>query len=146
MCSSYLVPFSPFGAATISRALAPGIIEYLLQLSKADGADRTRANDAGADQPCNGEPNGELGMGIQNGLRLAGTDVRPRFRDQNSRQWLLQKPSNSRHLPAASMTVSAVKPWRIALREERCLPVLLFGPVLFSALQRFSRNLRPQRA
>ena len=60
-----MVPFSPFGAATISRALAPGIIEYLLQLSKADGADRTRANDAGTDPLRNGEPNGELGMVIQ---------------------------------------------------------------------------------
>ena len=57
-----MVPFSPFGAATISRALAPGIIEYLLQLSNADGADRTRPDDAGTDQLRNGEPNGELGM------------------------------------------------------------------------------------
>ena len=65
MCSSYLVPFSPFGAATISRALAPGIIEYLLQLSKADGADCTRAEDADADKLRNGAPNGELGMVIQ---------------------------------------------------------------------------------
>ena len=37
----------------------------MLQLSKADGADRTRAEDAGTDQLRNGEPNGELGMVIQ---------------------------------------------------------------------------------
>ena len=37
-------------------------MEYLLQLSNADGADRTRPNDSGTDQLRNGEPNGELGM------------------------------------------------------------------------------------
>src|SRR5262249_15163795 len=63
--NSYIVPFAPFGAATVSRALAPGIMEYLLNLSRADGADRTRAADAGTDPLRNGEPNGELGMVIQ---------------------------------------------------------------------------------
>jgi hypothetical protein len=38
--------------------LAPGIMEYLLKLSSADGADRTRAADAGIDPLPNGEPNG----------------------------------------------------------------------------------------
>jgi len=49
--NSYLVPFSPFGAATISRAANPAIQQYLYDLSKADGADPTRAADTGADPP-----------------------------------------------------------------------------------------------
>jgi Ca2+-binding RTX toxin-like protein len=56
--SYLLVPFSPFGAGTVSGHLAPGIMEYLLKLSSADGADRTRAADAGIDPLPNGEPNG----------------------------------------------------------------------------------------
>ena len=38
------------------------------------------------------------------------------------------------------MTVSAVKPWRRALRELRCLPSLLRGPVLRSAFRRLAWN------
>jgi hypothetical protein len=70
--NSYLVPFPPFGAGTVSRHLAPGIMEYLLKLSRTDGADRTRAADAGADPLRNGEPNGELGMVIQSDFAWAG--------------------------------------------------------------------------
>ncbi|MEX0323828.1 MAG: LEPR-XLL domain-containing protein [Puniceicoccaceae bacterium] len=60
--NSYLVPFSPFGVATISRALQPQIADYLYDLSESDGADPTRAGDTGADVKRNGEPEGELGM------------------------------------------------------------------------------------
>jgi len=57
--NSYLVvPFSRFDAGTVSRHLAPEIMEYLLKLSRTDGADRTRAADAGIDPLRNGEPNG----------------------------------------------------------------------------------------
>ena len=45
---------------------------------------------------------------------------------------------NPRHLPVAPMTVSAVRPWRTALREERCLPASVLGPVLFWALRRLA--------
>ncbi|WP_286789909.1 proprotein convertase P-domain-containing protein, partial [Thioclava sp. UBA3469] len=64
--NSYIVPFAPFGAFTISRALAPQIQEYLYDLSASDGADPTRAADTGdynADR--NGEPWGELGLVMQ---------------------------------------------------------------------------------
>ncbi len=63
--NSYLVPFSPFGAATISRSLQPGLIEFLYALSASDGADATRAADTGADPARNGEPWGELGLVLQ---------------------------------------------------------------------------------
>jgi len=56
------VPFAPFGAATVSRALQPQLMEYLYILSASDGADPTRANDTGADPLRNGEPWGELGL------------------------------------------------------------------------------------
>ena len=56
--NSYLVPFSPFGAATVSRTLQPQLPEYLYALSKSDGADQTLGEDAAR----NGEPYGEIGL------------------------------------------------------------------------------------
>src|SRR6516225_632102 len=36
------------------------------------------------------------------------------------------------------MTVSAVSPWRTALRRDTCFPASVFGPVLLSALRRLA--------
>ena len=63
--NTYLVPFAPFGMATVSRTLQPQLQEFLYALSKADGADPTRAADTGADPLRNGEPAGELGLVLQ---------------------------------------------------------------------------------
>jgi hypothetical protein len=63
--NSYLVPFSPFGLATVSRQLQPALMDFLYGLSKSDGADPTRAADTGSDPARNGEPNGELGLVLQ---------------------------------------------------------------------------------
>lgn len=63
--NAYIVPFAPFGLATVSRALQPGIAEFLYALSASDGADPTRAADTGSDVARRGEPNGELGLVLQ---------------------------------------------------------------------------------
>jgi Ca2+-binding RTX toxin-like protein len=60
--NSYIVPFAPFGMATVSRTLQPQLMEYLYALSASDGADPTRAADTGAAVERNGEPEGELGL------------------------------------------------------------------------------------
>jgi hypothetical protein len=60
--NSYIVPFAPFGMATVSRTLQPQLQEFLYDLSESDGADPTRAADTGADPARNGEPEGELGL------------------------------------------------------------------------------------
>jgi len=60
--NSYLVPFAPFGMATVSRTNQPFLPEFLYALSQSDGADRTRAADTGSDAVRNGEPAGELGL------------------------------------------------------------------------------------
>ncbi|MCP4378053.1 MAG: hypothetical protein GY794_18000, partial [bacterium] len=60
--NSYIVPFAPFGAFTISRAVQPQLMNFLYDLSESDGADPTRANDAGGDPARNGEPFGEIGL------------------------------------------------------------------------------------
>jgi len=73
--NSYIVPFSPFGAFQISRALAPQVPEFLQNLSVSDGVDTTVPDgaryveqknlDVRVDEPDplrNGEPYGELGM------------------------------------------------------------------------------------
>ncbi|MES2992163.1 MAG: OmpA family protein [Pseudomonadota bacterium] len=57
--NSYLVPFAPFGNATVSRTLQPQLAEFLYALSESDGADQTQGN---ATDPRNGEPQGELGL------------------------------------------------------------------------------------
>jgi Ca2+-binding RTX toxin-like protein len=63
--NSYLVPYAPFGMASVSRTLQPQLHEYLYALSKGDGADPTRPADTGADPLRNGEPNGENGLVLQ---------------------------------------------------------------------------------
>ncbi|NIQ03506.1 MAG: hypothetical protein GWM98_26665, partial [Nitrospinaceae bacterium] len=63
--NSYVVPFAPFGAATVSRTLQPQLPEYLYDLSESDGVDMTRAADTGNAADRNGEPDGELGLVLQ---------------------------------------------------------------------------------
>jgi hypothetical protein len=74
--NTYLVPFAPFGEATVSRTLQPFLPEFLYALSAGDGADPTRYRDAiGGPPPLptnndpnpsrNGEPHGELGLVLQ---------------------------------------------------------------------------------
>ena len=60
--NTYLVPFAPFGIATVSRQNDPALPEFLYALSKSQGADPTRATDTGDDPSRNGEPDGELGL------------------------------------------------------------------------------------
>ncbi|MGC9450585.1 MAG: hypothetical protein ACP5I4_03990 [Oceanipulchritudo sp.] len=74
--NSYLVPYAPFGQASVSRTLQPFLPEFLYALSSGDGADPTRYVDAiGTNVPeptknspnpsRNGEPHGELGLVLQ---------------------------------------------------------------------------------
>ncbi|MFL6033989.1 MAG: HYR domain-containing protein, partial [Gaiellaceae bacterium] len=63
--NSYLVPFSPFGIATVSRQVEPQLPEFLYALSHSQGADPTRAEDSAALKPRYGEPNGEIGLVTQ---------------------------------------------------------------------------------
>jgi Ca2+-binding RTX toxin-like protein len=60
--NSYIVPFAPYGMATISRTIQPQLPEYLYALSMSDGVDMTRTEDTGNDAARNGEPDGELGL------------------------------------------------------------------------------------
>lgn len=63
--NSYLVPYAPFGSASVSRTLQPFLPEFLYALSAADGADPTRIADTGSGVGRNGEPAGELGLVLQ---------------------------------------------------------------------------------
>ncbi len=73
--NSFIVPFAPFGAFAISRALAPQIGDYLNDLARSDGSDQWLPDwerfavefdaDPTIDSPNparNFEPYGELGM------------------------------------------------------------------------------------
>ncbi|MHC4966761.1 MAG: calcium-binding protein, partial [Planctomycetota bacterium] len=60
--NSYIVPYAPFGMASVSRTMQPFLPEFLYALSAGDGADPTRATDTLADPERNGEPAGELGL------------------------------------------------------------------------------------
>ena len=64
--NSYIVPFAPFGIATVSRQVPPWLFEFLYALSASQGADPTRDEDQNAADPDlkarNGEPYGELGL------------------------------------------------------------------------------------
>jgi len=48
--------------STISRMISPALQQFLYDLSRGAGADRTRAADTGADPARNGEPFGEMGL------------------------------------------------------------------------------------
>ncbi|MDY0378541.1 MAG: Calx-beta domain-containing protein, partial [Desulfobacterales bacterium] len=63
--NSYLVPYAPFGQASVSRTLQPFLPEFLYALSAGDGADFTRPGDTGASEPRNGEPDAEMGLVLQ---------------------------------------------------------------------------------
>jgi len=63
--NSFLVPFSPFGIATVSRQRPPQLDHFLYAISASDGADPTRATDTGNDPDRHGEPDGELGLVMQ---------------------------------------------------------------------------------
>jgi RTX calcium-binding nonapeptide repeat (4 copies) len=76
--NSYLVPFSEFGMATVSRTMQPFLHHFLYAESLSDGVDATRYSDlnGGARLPVptknndpnpgrNGEPAGELGLVLQ---------------------------------------------------------------------------------
>src|SRR5205807_8566768 len=54
--NSYLVPFSPFGMAVVSRMPLPGLVAYLYALSQSDGADQTLAARYGTLTTRNVEP------------------------------------------------------------------------------------------
>jgi Ca2+-binding RTX toxin-like protein len=58
---SYLVPFSPFGMATVSRNPSPGLQDLLIAFAKSQGADQTLTTHGGT-AARDGEPFGELGM------------------------------------------------------------------------------------
>jgi hypothetical protein len=60
--NSYIVPFVAGNEGTVSSSLQPQLPEFLYALSVSDGADPTRALDAGTDAERNGEPEGELGL------------------------------------------------------------------------------------
>ena len=74
--NSFLVPYAPFGQASVSRTVQPFLPEFLYALSAGDGADPTRYADAiGGVPPAptnnnpnpsrNGEPFGEMGLVLQ---------------------------------------------------------------------------------
>src|SRR2546425_2027617 len=60
--NSYLVPFAPFGIATVSRQNDPWLPEFLYALSRSQGVDMTRIAETGNSAARNGEPDGEIGL------------------------------------------------------------------------------------
>jgi hypothetical protein len=63
--NSYIVPFAPFGIATVSRQVPPHLYEFLYAQALSDGVDPTRATDTGNDADRIGEPDGEMGLVTQ---------------------------------------------------------------------------------
>jgi Ca2+-binding RTX toxin-like protein len=63
--NGYYVPFSQFGQSTVVRQISSQLLDFLYQLSRSDGADRTRVGPGLGTAARNGEPFGELGLVIQ---------------------------------------------------------------------------------
>ncbi len=62
---SFWTPFNAFGSVAVNRLYQPDLRDYLLAVSKSQGADPTLTAQYGGDPLRNGEPFGELGM-VQN--------------------------------------------------------------------------------
>ena len=75
----YLVPFAPFGIATVSRQMQPAAARVPLRALAQRTAPTRRARPTPAPTPArNGEPYGELGLVTPEGPRpVAGPDRRP---------------------------------------------------------------------
>lgn len=72
--NSYIVPFAPFGIATVSRQVPPHLMDFLFAQAFSDGVDITRTSDTGQrnhnDRYSNvarlqGEIHGEMGLVTQ---------------------------------------------------------------------------------
>jgi hypothetical protein len=72
--NSYFATFNPYGEPTVSRLISPTTVQYLYDVSKSDGADRTRPGAAAR----NGEPFGELGLVIQSDADWGAQQGSPR--------------------------------------------------------------------
>jgi Ca2+-binding RTX toxin-like protein len=60
--NTYITPFAPFGTQTVNRQFLPALRDFLLAVSRSQGADQTRVGTGLATVARNGEPFGELGM------------------------------------------------------------------------------------
>jgi hemolysin type calcium-binding protein len=76
--NSLYVPYSNFGLPTVQRLPNPGLISFLLQVAKNDGADLSLAAQYHADPTRNGEPFGELGMVLQQDAAWQANNGGPR--------------------------------------------------------------------
>ena len=72
--NSYIVPFAPFGIATVSRQVPPHLFDFLWAQAAGDGVDTTRSTDVGVQTSSSrysnvahlqAEPYGELGLVTQ---------------------------------------------------------------------------------
>ncbi|MCB9929003.1 MAG: hypothetical protein H6844_06280 [Alphaproteobacteria bacterium] len=72
--NSYIVPFAPFGIATVSRQVPPQLFDFLWAQAASDGVDVTRFGDTGQSNSrsrysnvseSQGDPDGELGLVTQ---------------------------------------------------------------------------------
>jgi Ca2+-binding RTX toxin-like protein len=76
--NSYYTPFAQFGMASVLRLIQPDVPQYLLDLSKSQGADQTLAAKYGGAAARNGEPFGELGMVLQQDAAFGAQSGSPR--------------------------------------------------------------------
>ncbi|MDN3720465.1 hypothetical protein QW131_17540 [Roseibium salinum] len=72
--NSYIVPFAPFGIATVSRQVPPHLFDFLSAQAASDGVDITRTSDTGIHNSYSrysnvrqllGDPFGEMGLVMQ---------------------------------------------------------------------------------
>ena len=57
--NSYLVPFAPFGMATVSRSVMPALREFLYDLSESQGASGGGGGNTGGGSGGNGKGKGK---------------------------------------------------------------------------------------
>jgi len=141
--NTYLVPFSPFGMNMISDQILPALPQFLLDLSKSDGADQTLAARYGSDPTRNGEPFGEVGMVLQQDA--ASGDQRGNPRDpqagnlQNQRDVLRTSGTLVINSPGTCCKTSPLMAAAAAVEGSTVSPLTTgeLAPVVAAAEQRW---------
>ena len=103
--NTFVVPYSNYGIPTVQRLPSPGLISFLLQIAKSDGADLSLAAQYSADPTRNGEPFGELGMVLQQDAAWQSQSGGPRDPQAGNLQNKVDTTSNG--LPIQQVAAAA---------------------------------------
>jgi hypothetical protein len=122
--NSYYTPFAQFGMASVLRLIQPDVPQYLLDLSKSQGADQTLAAKYNSAAARNGEPFGELGMVLQQDAAFGAQSGSPRDSQAGNAKGKVDVNRSAGNLPLY-LTAASVGDGADALDEAQLAPLVV---------------------